>query len=127
MSENWEPKVTGASVRLASLSIYNPAQNNLRKIKKSKRVRQNQKTLISVFFNNFYGLVPKIYFCQRDWVQGCLPMQFWDFFNTVSSYFARSVKSVGCSYELHLHFFVLSLKRNDWQTFKCSSTNKPFI
>ena len=46
MSKDKKLKVTGASLKLAFVFTDNPVQNILRKIKKSSKVRQKQKTLI---------------------------------------------------------------------------------
>ena len=40
--------------------------------------------------------------------------------------FYRNVKRTHAGQTI-LYFFVLSPKRNDWQTFKCNRSNKPFL
>ena len=62
------------------VSTDNPMQNKFLKIKKSSKVGQNWKTLISASAC-FFSITPKIYLCGRVWALGCVPMQVWDFPN----------------------------------------------
>ena len=53
------------SCKLAFVSTDTPLQNILRKIKRSIKVRQNGKTLISVFAY-FWALVPKKFISEAE-------------------------------------------------------------
>ena len=48
-------------------TTYNLQQNIYGKIRKVCKTEQDQKTLISLFSQNFWLLVPNIYFWREDW------------------------------------------------------------
>ena len=80
-------RLSKENFQLALVSTDSPAQNILKKIKKSNIVRQNQQTLLSAFaFAYFLSTNAKSFISAGE----TEPIQFWDFGGTPAKLVVKS-------------------------------------